>query len=185
MKSLHSPDEIKQLREAIFLAEQARAVNPDLTILSTKQFRPIPAEIIQQSLDSSEMLLEYVVAEPNSYALVLTPNSRQIVKLAGRKTIEKMVGEYTTAVKQRASARQQARDLYATLLRPIPQIESKSHYVVVPDGCLNLLPFDALVDQGDRYVVQSHIVTYEPSSTTLYLLRSKELVVNDQKPCSL
>jgi tetratricopeptide (TPR) repeat protein len=91
MRSLHSSDEIKRLREAIFLAEQARAVNSDLTILSTNQFRPIPPRIMQQSLHSSEMLLEYVVAEPNSYALVLTQTSRQIIKLAGKKSIEKMV----------------------------------------------------------------------------------------------
>ncbi|MGI9074889.1 MAG: CHAT domain-containing protein [Bryobacteraceae bacterium] len=122
------------------------------------------------------MLLEYVVAEPNSYALVLTQTSRQIIKLAGKKTIEKMVAEYTSAVRRRANTRTQARDLYTALLRPIPQIDSKSHYVVIPDGCLNLLPFDALVDQHDRYVVQSHVVTYAPSSTTLYLLRSKKLV---------
>jgi CHAT domain-containing protein len=176
MKSLRSLDEIRRQREAIFLAEEARAVNRDLTILGTKQFRPIPPKEIQLSLDPSESLLEYVVAEPNSCVLVLTSNTQQIIKLAGRKRIEKMVAEYTMSVKRRNNAKLQARDLNDTLLHPIPQIESKSRYVVIPDGCLNLLPFNALGDYRVRYVVQSHVVTYAPSSTTLYLLRSKELI---------
>jgi CHAT domain-containing protein len=87
-----------------------------------------------------------------------------------------LVADYTSAVKQGLNARQQARDLYIALLQPVVPVESKSHYVVIPDGCLNLLPFDALIDQHDRYVVQSRVVSYAPSSTTLFLLRSKEWV---------
>jgi CHAT domain-containing protein len=41
----------------------------------------------------------------------------------------------------------------------------------IGDGKLNLLPFDALRDSEGRYVLESHIVTYTPSATVLYLLR--------------
>jgi CHAT domain-containing protein len=176
MKSLQSRQQIERQKEAILVAEQARAVNPDFTLLGTKQFRPIPIRSMQQILRPSDMLLEYVVAEPSSYVMVLTPTSKQIIKLAGRKTIEDLVGKYTNAIQQRVDARTQARKLYDILLRPVPQIEGKPNYIVIPDGCLNLLPFDALVDQHDQYVVQSHVVSYAPSSTTLYLLRSKQVV---------
>lgn len=176
MASARSADDIGRLRDAIFLAEQSRAVNPDLTILSTKKFRPVPMRTLQHRLNPSEMLLEYVVAEPSSYVLVITADGQHIVRLAGRKRIDKMVAAYTTAVKQRLDARQQARDLYAATLAPIAGIESKSHYLIVPDGSLNLLPFDAMIDEHQEYVVQSHVVSYEPSSTTFYLLRSRELV---------
>ena len=181
IKSLHSPDEIKRKRETSFLAEQARAVNPGLTILSTKQFEPIPLQTVQKSLRPSEMLLEYVLSEPRSYALVLTPTSKQIFTLASRKTIETMVAAYTTAVKNRTNPAKQARDLYTTLLGSIPGIENNSDYVVDTYGGLNLLPFDALIDQQHRYVVQSHVVTYSPSSTSFYLLRTKELISNRPK----
>jgi CHAT domain-containing protein len=181
IKSLHSPDEIRRKREDIFLAEQARAVNPDLTILSTNQFQPIPLQTVQKSLRPSEMLLEYVLSEPCSYALVLTPTSKQIFTLASRKAIETMVTAYTTAVKNRTDSVRQARDLYTTLLGSIPGIESNSDYIVVPDGGLNLLPFDALINPHHRYVVESHVVTYSPSSTSFYLLRTKKLINNRPK----
>src|SRR2546422_7993012 len=41
----------------------------------------------------------------------------------------------------------------------------------LPDGKLNLLPFDALRDSEGRYVLESRVVTYAPSATVLYLLR--------------
>jgi CHAT domain-containing protein len=41
----------------------------------------------------------------------------------------------------------------------------------MPDGKLHLVPFDALVDENGKYVLESHIVTYAPSATVLHLLR--------------
>ena len=173
LTNLKSKSEIDQVRQAVFLAEQSRAINPDLTIFSTRQFKPVPLHTIQQTLGASEILLEYVVAEPNSYVLVVTPTSKRIIKLAGRKAIEKLVEDYRRAVTSQTSSAKQARDLFGVLLRPIPQVTAKTRLIVVPDGSLNLVPFDALTDDNGRYVVQSHVVTYAPSSTTLYLLKSK------------
>lgn len=181
MLAARSSDEMDRLRQAIFFAEQSRGVNPDLTILGTKQFRPIPAQAIQQSLRPSEMLLEYVLADPNSYVLCFTPDSRQIIKLAGRRTVEKMVTDYRDAIRQRANPMRQAHDLYTALLRPVPRIDAAAHWVIIPDGALNFLPFDALADEHEKYVVQSHIISYAPSASTLYLLRSKELVLRRGK----
>jgi len=178
LPTLKSKSEINRVRQAVFIAEQSRAINPDLTIFSTSQFKPVPLRTIQQTLGASEALLEYVVAEPSSYVLVLTPTTKQIIKLVGRKTIEKLVEEYRNAVTSQAPSARQARDLYNALLSPIPQVPVKNRLIVVPDGSLNLIPFDGLVDEHGRYVVQSHVVTYAPSSTTLYLLKSKPFAGN-------
>jgi CHAT domain-containing protein len=172
LATMQNGEGVPRVREAIFLAEQQRAVNPDLTILSTHRFKPIQLKTIQQCLRPSEVVLEYVVAEPSSYALAITRTSKQIIELPGRKTIENLVEDYRKAVHTGTSAAKEAHALYEALLHPISEA-AKARYVIVPDGPLNLLPFDALVDQSGRYVVESHIVTYAPSSTTLYLLRSK------------
>ncbi|HTU44853.1 MAG TPA: CHAT domain-containing protein [Bryobacteraceae bacterium] len=175
MASAKSPADIAKLRNAIFLDEQARAVSPDLTILRTRRFRAVPLQNLQAVLNPSEVVLEYVVAEPNSYVLVVTRGARRIVKLTGRKNIDKLVGAYTGAVKQSVSARQEARQLYEALLEPISEIQSNSHYLVVPDGSLNLVPLDALIDEHDQFVLEGHVTAYEPSCTTLYLLRTTHL----------
>src|SRR6266849_3134702 len=42
----------------------------------------------------------------------------------------------------------------------------------VPDGVLHLLPFDALRVPNGNYLLQSSVVTYVPSATVLYFLRT-------------
>ena len=42
----------------------------------------------------------------------------------------------------------------------------------VPDGKLNILPFDALRNLEGKYLLEWHVVTYAPSATVLYLLRN-------------
>ena len=62
--------------------------------------------------------------------------------------------------------------LYSLLLRPILGRDSKPRLIIVPDGKLNLLPFDSLQDSQGRYVLNSYIVTYAPSATVLHTIRT-------------
>jgi CHAT domain-containing protein len=57
-------------------------------------------------------------------------------------------------------------------LEPVIGRSSRTTLVVIPDGKLNLLPFDALRDSEGRFVLESHVVTYAPSATVLYLIRN-------------
>jgi CHAT domain-containing protein len=175
MKSLHDPSEIERERDAIFLAEEKEVVNPDFTILRSKRFAPVSIRAIQKNLSAPELLLEYVLGEPKSYVLLVSANSSRIVRLPGRKAIEKLVNDYTAAVRGRQQARQEARRLFDALLQPVSDKGGSPRYVIVPDGVLNLVPFDALISSDGRYVVESHSVTYAPSATTLYLLRTQPL----------
>ena len=170
MATLHTDDAIKKQQEAIFLAEAARAANPDLSAVGRHPFASVPAKDVQSRLRPSEMLLEFVLGNPKSYVLVLTAASKQIVPLESRDSIEASAREYLSEIQKRSAAREQSAKLYSLLLEPIPKIRDFSHYMIIPDGLLNQLPFDALRN-GDEYVVQNHVVTYCPSSTTLYLLR--------------
>jgi hypothetical protein len=66
LTSAHSDDELQRIRDAIFLAVQSRAVNPEVTILNTKNFQPLDIETLQLSLAQSDVVLEYVLSEPGS-----------------------------------------------------------------------------------------------------------------------
>ena len=45
--------------------------------------------------------------------------------------------------------------------------------IIVRDGPLHLVPFDALIDGAHHYLVESRIVTYAPSASSFLLLRSR------------
>ncbi len=60
------------------------------------------------------------------------------------------------------------------LIAPLrPQLAGKRHWIVSPEGALTLLPFEALIDDGSRLVLD-HDLSYAQSLSMLGLLRTRE-----------
>ena len=57
------------------------------------------------------------------------------------------------------------------LLGPIPQLELNHRFIVIPDGKLNYLPFETLVEPNGRFLVESRVVSYASSGTSLQSAR--------------
>jgi CHAT domain-containing protein len=99
--------------------------------------------------------------------------------LPARKEIEKAVNAYLDVLaatpnhlhieRDLAKLRGQAEALFTTLLgRLAGQIEPGQRLIVVPDGLLHYLPFEALVHNG-RYLVEDHEISYNSSASILGL----------------
>jgi len=165
-----APREIQRIRDQIFVAEQARWVTPDISILKAHSRETVSLARVQQSLDPTMVILEYVVADPQSYCLVITQSSARTVELPARQRIEALTETYLKAVRSKQSGEAEGRRLYDAILQPITEVKSKMDLVVVPDGRLHMVPFDALVDNGGKFVVETRSVTYAPSATGFFLL---------------
>jgi CHAT domain-containing protein/tetratricopeptide (TPR) repeat protein len=64
--------------------------------------------------------------------------------------------------------KKQARELYELLLAPVESaLKSKGHVAIIPDGMLNGLPFQALIDRQGKHFIESHSISYAPSVTAL------------------
>jgi CHAT domain-containing protein len=165
----------QNLLDQLFVAEQLLSPVRQTTLaLKSSGGRPQPAPLreLQSSLRSDEIVLEYVLGERQSYCLRISRDDMRLVTLpAGRKRIESLVDSYLAAVRSRQSETDISKELFAQILQPVLGAESKARLVVIPDGKLHQLPFDALRDSQGHYVLESHVVTYAPSATVLYLLR--------------
>jgi CHAT domain-containing protein len=173
LMTARSNTDVRRIRDQIFAAEQNRWVTPDVSILKSSANKRVALSEIEKSLESSSAILEYVLADPHSFVLIITRGGSRIARLEARTRIESHVTAYLSAVRARQGAEQQARTLYDDLLRPVTNIAAYRRVVVVPDGQVHLLPLDALIDPEGRYVVERQIVTYAPSASALYLLTSE------------
>jgi CHAT domain-containing protein len=168
----HSDKDVEKLRDQIFLAEQFRSVTPEVSILKAREHQVITSQQLQDSLSNSEALLEYVVDDPVSYCLVITRTSMRIVKLPGKQALSSLVITYLNKLKGKERADEEARHLYDILLGGLPGLQGRKQFIIVRDGQLHLVPFDALVEPSGRYVVESRTVVYAPSATSFFLLRT-------------
>ncbi len=163
------PAEREQILNDLFEAEERQAYGDDARLRGAVQAasRPAPLESLQGILGPNELFLEYVLAEPQSFCLVVNHSGARIVDLGvGRKEIEAVSSRFVEKLKLQKDAKADGRQLYQLLLEPITEIE-RQHLVIVPDGLLHNLPFGALTSPDGRYVLESHIISYAPSATVL------------------
>jgi CHAT domain len=65
-----------------------------------------------------------------------------------------------------------ATELYTILLSGIVEGFHKPRLIIVADGALNFLPFEALQAQDGNFLASSAVVSYTPSATALWNLRA-------------
>jgi CHAT domain-containing protein len=80
-----------------------------------------------------------------------------------------------------AEVKQAARNLDQKLMQPIrPLLGNARHLLISPDSQLNLIPFAALVDEQNRFLLETYDITYLSSGRDL--LRLKRTGINLQNP---
>jgi tetratricopeptide (TPR) repeat protein len=125
---------------------------------------PVTLAQLQQTLSSDQLLIEYVLAKPASYALAVTATSIRTYRLKPGSNIESEVKKYRDEIHVKLADPSLGQALFADLLAPIQEYSTHKDLVIVPDGELHLLPFSALVN-ARAYVLASHTVDVAPSST--------------------
>ncbi len=139
--------------------------------------KPAPLKSIQASLRPDEVVLEYVLSEPHSYCVWISKQGAGIRVLpAGRQRIEELTRKYLDEIRAKSDDIDLAKQLYGVLLSPLPEEAIRERLIVVPDGILNLLPFDVLHDSTGALLLETKTISYVPASTVLVVLRdAKEM----------
>jgi CHAT domain-containing protein len=167
-----APAERRQLLDQLWEAEQrsrARAAGPPVALLVGGQ--RTTARTLQQALARNELVLEYVLTEPHSYRLVISRSGITMAKLPSKAHIEALTDRFTQELRNgKGGASSTAKDLRDAILQPISEWQVAQRLVIVPDGKLHLLPFDALFDEPTR---KSRIVSTVPSANVFALLRKR------------
>jgi CHAT domain-containing protein len=132
----------------------------------------------KMALDNTT-LAEFSLGENRSFVWLFTGGEVFFEILPSRKDIEKEVKSYIDGLaatphylyveNDLARLRKQAEALFTTLFgRLSKQIEPGQRLIVVPDGLLHYLPFEALIHNG-RYLVEDQEISYNPSASMLNL----------------
>ena len=175
LRQMHTSEERAEFLDKLGVAEAMFANNEyeHAQIRRLVPTRPVSLSEFQRSLRPDEIALEYVLASPNSFCLTITQKTATIDPLPARAQIEAAVGYYLEDLKAKKPFSMPAQQLYAWLLADCVGKNAPRKLVLVPDGRLNDLPFDTLVDLSGRYVLESHVVAVAPSATVFHMLRAE------------
>ena len=125
---------------------------------------------------TNSALLEFVVTDGKTFLFVLTRGGargalelKQYPLEIGQQDLRERVRNFRQRLASRdLNFRDPARRLYELLLKPAEgQLQGRGALVIVPDGPLWELPFQALQPAAGRYLLEEFAISYAPSLTML------------------
>jgi tetratricopeptide (TPR) repeat protein len=193
-----SPEIYRQQLDEV--TEKAKEIEGKIGVRSA-EFRslsqPITLEGIQKLIPADAALVEIVRYQPYNpkndsfgiprYAVyILYPNGDIKAKDLGEaKPIDdKLIyfrDNLADAETPLPQLQKSARQLDEILMQPIRQLLGNTKTILLsPDAALNLIPFEALVDENNQYLVENYHITYLTSGRDL--LRLKDKFASQQSP---
>ncbi len=152
--------------------------------------QPVTIEAIQQQIPENSVLVELTLYQPfdvnnrqwgdpryAAYILHAT-GEPQWVDLgeaapinAAAKDLQNSLARYGNLT----TLQETARELDSLLMQPIrAKLGDKTHILMSPDSQLNLIPFAALVDENNQYLVENYQITYLTTGRDLLRLENKQ-----------
>jgi len=136
---------------------------------------PPDLNAIAKSLSNDVAILEYFYTETKFYAWAITNQriSSWQQSIANQRLIA-AVDTLRTALQQQKSIVQISRHLYDLLIAPFEkELNQQTHLVIVPHGILHYLPFAALMDPQERYLIERYSLSLSPSASLLKICMDK------------
>ncbi|MEB3278291.1 MAG: CHAT domain-containing tetratricopeptide repeat protein [Lyngbya sp.] len=154
---------------------------------------PVTIEAVQQLIPEDAALVEFVLYEPYDakarqwgnphYAayILKSDGEPQWVDLGEAEPIHRAAFfRFNLALKDKKDAfignsdkvKQTARQLDELLMQPIREkLGNVNHIIISPDAQLNLIPFAALVDENNQYMIETYNITYLTTGRDLIRLQ--------------
>ncbi|MEM8806568.1 MAG: tetratricopeptide repeat protein, partial [Cyanobacteria bacterium P01_G01_bin.38] len=152
------------------------------------EVEPVTIEAVQAQIPQETALVELVQYTPYDFetdswqppryaAYVLSAQGEvRTIDLGEAAIIDGKVAELRQALLEpHLEVKPVARELDALLMQPIrAELGEAKHLLLSPDGQLNLLPFAALVDENNQYLIETYQITYLTSGRDLLRFQLSE-----------
>ena len=182
------PEQYRQQTENLKAeAEQLEAQLAQRSAEFRVETEPVTIEKLQQLIPEDTALVEIIqyrpfdpkaqlgkrYGKPHYAAYIISPDTINWVDLGEAEPINQKVNEFRQDLgEKRAGVERSARELDEIVMQPIREkLGEKTHILISPDGQLNLIPFAALMDENNEYLVKNYLFTYLTTGRDLLRLQ--------------
>ncbi len=158
-----------------------RNQNQSVTIEAVQNLIPADAALVEMVLYkpyNPQAKQSEAFENPRYVAYILQPQGEpQWVDLGDAATINQAVANFRRTIRLKSgspmSFKKAARSLDAMLMQPIRKhLGNKQNLLLSPDSQLNLIPFAALIDEKNQYLLENYQITYLSSGRDLIRLQT-------------
>jgi len=170
----------EQARSALAESRRKRlAVDPQ-SRLREGQVEPLTLDEAEAMISEASALVEYSVTGDGVFAFVMTRRkgsvSSQVKRLDISSTdLRRRAERLHREISQRdLRFARESRELYRLLLGPLASsLRGVTRLIIVPDGPLWLVPFQALLDSKGQFLIERVTVSYAPSVSVIAAMEKK------------
>lgn len=131
---------------------------------------------MQHALAANEALVEYFIGDSAIYIFTISSRQFALTTRAKPEGFEQTLRDFSRALKkvEKAAFIQHGRALYETLLQPVQsQLAGAQRLIIIPDGQLCYLPFEALLTRDTNthdytklpYLIRDYEISYHYSAS--------------------
>jgi CHAT domain-containing protein len=196
--AVNAPDEApsgerqKRIKELEARKERLEAQIGEHSAELRARMQPVTLDAVQAAMPDDGVLLEYAVYRPfdpkaernaeaygpSHYAVYIVPKHGAPVgrDLGAADVIDETIEALRLAVcdPSRTDLKERARALDERVMRPLRALfGNATRLLISPDGDLNLVPFEALIDEEGRYLIESYASSYLTSGRDLLRMQVK------------
>lgn len=194
-----NPEQYRERKKT--LADQAERYEVEISRRSSEfraQSLPVTLKGIQEAIPVGTALIEFAAyrpfmaraakdgqayGQPHYVAYVLRRDGEiKWRELGDAKSSDEAVAAFRDALSdpRRRDLKRLARAVDEKIMQPLrPLLGGAQRLLVSPDGALNLIPFEALVDEQGEYLIERYSISYLTNGSDLLRLQVKHESKND------
>lgn len=168
--------EAKKPEQALTVSEKlkSRVLREKLQSRTSKILGNVSSRI--SNLPADTTVVSYILADKECFAFFLKANEPpKVIRLdIGASELREQIKRFRESLMNFSPTfKREARALYDSLLMTADtEIAKTKHLIVVPDGALWELPFQALINESGKYLIEEREISYAPSLGVLSGLKS-------------
>jgi CHAT domain-containing protein len=177
--------ELRQIREALAstqaeyedIIQRIKLHNPAYAEMVTVQ--PVNLSDLKAGLDEQTAVLSYWVSDKELIFWLITKSGIICKSIpTDEKALSLLVEKARRAIQSNSAAEVEndLSHLYSLLIEPVEDdLASFPNLVIIPNGSLHFLPFQALINTNGEYLVQKFNLLYAPSASVFMVCNSRKI----------
>ena len=119
---------------------------------------------VQSALDEKTAILYFYTGENDIFGWSVMKDTISVVKIKSSPVeLSARIASFNQLIQGSLNAERQGRSLYDAVMGPFEsEIADVERLIILPDGSIKGLAFDALLDPGGRYCIDRWEITYSP-----------------------
>lgn len=127
----------------------------------------ISLEKLKSIINKNQCVISYFLGKKSVFVLIVNADKISFIKLKNTHNLPSLIAKFQKSLTKRTSVKNISKKIYSQLIQPINK-SLQNELIIIPDEQLSYIPFEALLDKNNKYLIENNIISYSGSLSLFY-----------------